>query len=196
MYFQMYSLWVFLAQDMDRRITIKNHSFILPASEVLVLNSLIDVILIPLFAKGLYPFMARIGFVMTDLRKMGIGMLCTGGALVVAGVVQIFVSKEPNVSIFWIIPQFFLVSCGEILLSVTAYEFAYTQAPKNMKGLLTACWLSTVALGNALIAIVNIVNISAKATQYFVMSAIMVLNFFLFLVIARGYKYKITEVST
>ncbi len=76
---------------------------------------------------------------------MGAGLLCTGSSLVVAGFVQLAVNKA-KISVFWIIPQFFLVSCGEILLSVTVYEFAYTQAPKSMKGLLTALWLLTVAL--------------------------------------------------
>ena len=58
---------------------------------------------------------------------MGAGIICSSGSLLVAGIVQLYVDKMTNLSILWIIPQFFLVSCGEILLSVTAYEFAYTQ---------------------------------------------------------------------
>ena len=58
-----------------------------------------------------------------------------------------------------------------------------------MKGLLAACWLLTIALGNALIALVNIASMQAKAIQYFAMSGIMVLVFGLFVFIARDYQY-------
>lgn len=34
---------------------------------------------------------------------------------------------------WWMVPQYFLVSIAEILLSVTVYELAYSQAPKSMK---------------------------------------------------------------
>ena len=58
-----------------------------------------------------------------------------------------------------------------------------------MKGLLTACWLLTIALGNMLIALINIANFDAKEIQYFVMSGCMGIVFLLFIWIARGYKY-------
>lgn len=58
---------------------------------------------------------------------MGLGLFATALSLLVAGVVQMEMNKLGTITVLWIIPQFFLVSCGEILLSVTAYEFAYTQ---------------------------------------------------------------------
>lgn len=62
-----------------------------------------------------------------------------------------------------------------------------------MKGLLTACWLMTIALGNVIIAVVSIANLKAKAIQYFVMSGIMGVVFLVFLWIAKGYQYVQTE---
>jgi dipeptide/tripeptide permease len=71
------------------------------------------------------------------LKRIGLGILCTSAALAIAGFVQLAIDHSPanSVSVAWIIPQFVAVSCGEVLLSVTAYEFAYTQAPKTMKGM-------------------------------------------------------------
>ena len=97
---------------------------------------------------------------LTSLKRIGLGILFTSGSLLVAGFVQLTVSNSPpnTISVAYIIPQFFLVSCGEVLLSVTAYEFAYTQAPKNMKGLLTALWLFTIALGNFIVVIISLMK--------------------------------------
>jgi proton-dependent oligopeptide transporter, POT family len=145
--------------------------------------------LIPLFSHIVYPLIQRCGIQVTDLRKMGAGLLCTGLSLVVAGVVQLLANNKHTISVFWIIPQFFLVSCGEILLSVTVYEFAYTQAPKSMKGLLTALWLVTVAIGNAIVALINIANLGASAIMYFVLAGLMVIVFGIFVLIARKYQY-------
>ena len=144
----MYGMWVFLASSMDRTFVFHHKTITIPATEILALNPIIDVFLIPAFAKGLYPLMARIGvrknlvFItnskapLTALKRIGLGIVFTSAAMVVSGFVQLAVSNNAanSVSILWIIPQIFLVSCGEVLLSVTAYEFAYTQAPKNMKG--------------------------------------------------------------
>ena len=44
---------------------------------------------------------------------------------------------EPNtIHIFWLLPQYFVVTVGEILFSIASLEFAYTQAPKSMKSVL------------------------------------------------------------
>lgn len=32
-----------------------------------------------------------------------------------------------DVSIFWLIPQYFIITLGEVFLSVTGLEFAYSQ---------------------------------------------------------------------
>src|SRR5262249_56293492 len=41
---------------------------------------------------------------------------------------------------------------GEVMVSITGLEFAYTQAPKKMKSTVMGFWLLTVTVGNVLVA--------------------------------------------
>ncbi|XP_076012735.1 solute carrier family 15 member 2 isoform X2 [Genypterus blacodes] len=62
--------------------------------------------------------------------------------------------KANNVHITWQIPQYVLITVGEVMFSITGLEFSYSQAPASMKSVLQACWLLTVAVGNVIVLIV------------------------------------------
>lgn len=53
----------------------------------------------------------------------------------------------PQLSIAWQLPQYVVITCGEILFSVTGLEFAYQEAPRSMKAVVQAFWLLTVTVG-------------------------------------------------
>merc|ERR1711879_186569 len=59
-----------------------------------------------------------------------------------------------DVSLLWIIPQFFVITVAEVMISITGLEFAYTQAPITLKSVLTSFWLLTVSVGNIVVIIV------------------------------------------
>ncbi|XP_067405744.1 solute carrier family 15 member 2 isoform X2 [Emydura macquarii macquarii] len=59
-----------------------------------------------------------------------------------------------NVHIAWQMPQYLLISAGEVMFSITGLAFSYSQAPVSMKSVLQAGWLLTVAFGNAFVLIV------------------------------------------
>ncbi|KAJ8352860.1 hypothetical protein SKAU_G00243360 [Synaphobranchus kaupii] len=59
-----------------------------------------------------------------------------------------------NVNIAWQIPQYVLITAGEVMFSITGLEFSYSQAPLTMKSVLQAGWLLTVAFGNVIVLIV------------------------------------------
>ena len=44
--------------------------------------------------------------------------------------------------------QYFIITIGEVMNSVTGLEFSYTQAPKSMKTVVTSLWYLTTAVGN------------------------------------------------
>ena len=80
-------------------------------------------------------------------------------------------------------------------------EFAYSQAPKNLNGVIMALFLSASGIGsyiaNFLVAVVNSDWYPEKDPNqghmeyfFFMMAGLMTLNFLLFLLIASSYKYK------
>ena len=42
-------------------------------------------------------------------------------------VLDFLLTKENSVHMLWLIPQFFIITVGEILFSITALEFSYSQ---------------------------------------------------------------------
>lgn len=66
----------------------------------------------------------------------------------------ITITPENWVHMLWLLPQYIVITMGEVMFSVTGLEFAFTQAPTSMKSLLQAAWLLTVAIGNLVVIIV------------------------------------------
>lgn len=71
-----------------------------------------------------------------------------------AGVRKIEDVAANNVHVAWQIPQYVLMTAGEVMFSITGLEFSYSQSPANMKSVLQAGWLLTVAFGNVIVLIV------------------------------------------
>lgn len=70
---------------------------------------------------------------------------------------------EPNsVHMLWQIPQYIVITAGEIMFSITGLEFSYSQAPVSMKSVLTAAFLLTTAFGNLIIVIIESAKIFDK----------------------------------
>ncbi|XP_056898475.1 solute carrier family 15 member 2 [Takifugu flavidus] len=62
--------------------------------------------------------------------------------------------KANDIHIAFQIPQYALMTAGEVMFSITGLEFSYSQAPATMKSVLQAGWLLTVAFGNVIVLIV------------------------------------------
>ncbi|XP_038133672.1 solute carrier family 15 member 2 [Cyprinodon tularosa] len=99
---------------------------------------------------------------LTECENLNLGLLDFGasytfillqesGKIVANKMVDV---RENNVHIAWQIPQYALITAGEVMFSITGLEFSYSQAPTNMKSVLQAGWLLTVAFGNVIVLIV------------------------------------------
>jgi proton-dependent oligopeptide transporter, POT family len=62
-------------------------------------------------------------------------------------------NELPN--IVWQLIAYLLLTAGEVMVSITALEFAYTQAPLKLKSLIMCLYLLAVSAGNLLTALVN-----------------------------------------
>ena len=93
-----------------------------------------------------------------------------------------------KLSVFLQVIQYFVITCAEIMFSITGLEFSYSQAPKSMKSVLQACWLLTVAIGNLIIAIIADLTIfDNQSTEFFFFSALMLVDIAVFALIAYYY---------
>lgn len=88
------------------------------------------------------------------------------------------------------IPQYFLITIGEVVFSVTGLEFSYSQAPSNMKSVLQAGWLLTVAVGNIIVLIVaGAAGLGEQWAEYVLFAALLVAVCIIFAVMAYFYTY-------
>lgn len=104
---------------------------------------------------------------------------------------KVVILKPYSISILSMIPQFVLMTAGEILFSVTGLEFSYSQAPKSMKSIIQACWLLTVAIGNLIVVIITKINLfSNPVDEIYFYCLLMFLDMIIFMIFAYNYKYK------
>uniref|UniRef100_A0A4W6E5Z8 Solute carrier family 15 member 1 n=1 Tax=Lates calcarifer TaxID=8187 RepID=A0A4W6E5Z8_LATCA len=98
---------------------------------------------------------------------------------------------RPNsIHMAWQIPQYFLITAGEVVFSVTGLEFSYSQAPSNMKSVLQAGWLLTVAVGNIIVLIVaEAATLPDQWAEYILFASLLVLVCIIFAIMAYFYTY-------
>ena len=125
------------------------------AAQMQALNPLLIMLLIPFNNIVLYPALRKLGFNPTPLRRMGWGIAFAGFAWVVAGFIQLQMDSGVQTSLadqFW---PYLLLTFGEVLVSATALEFAYSQATAAMKGVIMAFWYLTSTFGNLWVLLTN-----------------------------------------
>jgi len=162
-----------------------------------LLNSVLILMLIPLFDKIVYPFWAKCHPSVTALHKMVLGMLFTIASYISSAFVQLRVEKyQGKVSVFLQVPQYILISIGEILVSITGLEFAYTQAPTSMKAFISSFNLSMVAIGDICAGtIYTAVNWMSRPDMFFLFAFLMGVNVLIFIFFARRYHFKVFSVD-
>jgi POT family proton-dependent oligopeptide transporter len=86
---------------------------------------------------------------------MTAGIAFSGLAWVVVGSLQVAMDGGDALSIFWQILPYALLTFGEVLVSATGLEFAYSQAPASMKGVVMSFWNLTTTIGNLWVLLSN-----------------------------------------
>ncbi len=125
------------------------------AAQMQALNPLLVMLLIPFNNLVLYPLLRRLGWEPTALRRMGWGIAISGLSWIVAGALQLWLDGGQQVSLTWQALPYLLLTFGEVLVSATALEFAYSQAPHAMKGVIMAFWYLTSTFGSLWVLLTN-----------------------------------------
>jgi POT family proton-dependent oligopeptide transporter len=125
------------------------------ASQMQALNPALVMLIIPFNNIVLYPALRNMGLEPTALRRMGTGIVFAGVAWIAAGVLQLWMDGGAQVSLAWQIAPYLLLTFGEVLVSATALEFAYSQATQSMKGVIMAFWYLTSTFGSLWVLLTN-----------------------------------------
>ncbi|KAJ4837655.1 hypothetical protein Tsubulata_013866 [Turnera subulata] len=153
-YAQMITFSVEQASTMERSIG----SFQIPAGSltvffvaaILITCAVYDRVIMPLWKK----WKGKPGF--TNLQRIAIGLVLSTLGMAAAAVVEkkrLSVAKASGnaatlpLSVFLLIPQFFLVGSGEAFIYTGQLDFFITQSPKGMKTMSTGLFLTTLSLG-------------------------------------------------
>ena len=197
-------------------------NFKIPSASLSLFDTLSVIFWAPVYDRIIVPFARKFtgherGF--TQLQRMGIGLVISIISMIVAGILEVirlnYVRKHNYydleyipMSIFWQVPQYFLIGCAEVFTFIGQLEFYYDQAPDATRSLCSALSLTTNALGNylstLLVTIVNKVttrngkmgwipdNMNRGHLDYFywLLAILSLLNFLVYLWIAKWYTYK------
>ncbi|KAJ1399958.1 PTR2 family proton/oligopeptide symporter, conserved site [Sesbania bispinosa] len=153
-------------------------------------------------------------------QRMGVGLFISVLCMSAAAVVEIkrlqlareldLVDKPVTVplSVFWQMPQFFLLGASEVFTFIGQLEFFYDQSPDALRTLCSALVLLNFSLGNYLSSIILTIvtyfttrggkpgwipdNLNIGHLDYFflLLAGLSFLNFLLFIVVAKRYKQK------
>jgi POT family proton-dependent oligopeptide transporter len=156
----------------------------LEPSQLLALNPLLIMLLIPFNVAVLYKVFPRF---MTPLRRMTIGMFLVGIAFAMVAGLQAVIDEGTRLSVLWQVGPYILLTLGEVFISTTGLEFAYTQAPNSMKGTIMSFWNLTVTVGNLIVAAIAALNVFEGATMYLFYAGLIIVAGTLFGLLARRY---------
>ncbi|KAK7295373.1 hypothetical protein RJT34_18280 [Clitoria ternatea] len=213
---QMASLFVEQGNAMDTKIS----TFEIPPASMSSFDILSVAAFIFIYRRVLDPLVARTtkSKGLTELQRMGIGLVLAIMAMVSAGLVEKFRLKyaiqdcnhcevTSSLSIFWQAPQYVLVGASEVFMYVGQLEFFNGQAPDGLKSFGSALCMTSISLGNyvssLLVAIV--MKISARDDMpgwipgnlnkghldrfYFLLAALTMADLVVYIAMARWYKY-------
>jgi len=145
----------------------------------------------------------------TSLQRMGVGLFISIFAMTSAALVEKkrrdYSQPQKPISVFWLLPQFFLMGSAEVFTYVGQLEFFYDEATDGTRSISSAFFLSEVGIGSWLSsALVNIVtsatggeekgwlrnNLNTSRLDYFywILTAINAVNLLVYLLVAWRYK--------
>ncbi|RWW69890.1 hypothetical protein BHE74_00022470 [Ensete ventricosum] len=209
-YAQMTTFSVSQATTMERRI---GSSFEIPAGSLTVFFVGSILLTVPAYDRLVVPAVRRLTgnpHGLTPLQRIAVGLALSILAMCAAALTERkrLAAAVVPLSVFWLIPQFFLVGAGEAFTYIGQLDFFLRECPEGMKTMSTGLFLSTLSLGfflsSALVTIVHRVtgesgngawlpddlNKGKLYDFYWLLAALSVVNLVVFVVAARGYVYK------
>lgn len=195
------SSWILQAKSMDRHVDLRFWilqypwlNFEVLPSQLYAVNSILVLSLIPIFSKFIYPNVNRF-YKMKPLRKIAIGMFVAAASFAIIATAQEMIDAGQTPSMMWQFWAYVVLTCAEIMVSITCLEFSYTQAPPSMKSFIMGIYLLCISLGNFFTAGVNffIQNDDGSfllegASYFWFFTIMMAITALAFAIVAKFYK--------
>lgn len=187
------SAWVLQAQHMDRTV----FGFDILPSQIQAVNPVMVLSFIPIFTYFLYPALSRL-IRLTAVRKISIGLFVAVLSFLVSAYVEWRIELGESPTILWQVLGYALITAAEVMVSITALELSYTQAPRKMKSLVMGVYLLSVTLGNAFAWLFNLLiedeaggSRISGVSYYLFFSGAMLLTALAFLPVAARFKERV-----
>ncbi|KAH6772882.1 nitrate transporter 1.5 [Perilla frutescens var. frutescens] len=155
---------------------------------------------------------------LTELERMGIGLVIAVAAMVSAGGVEQLRLRHArddcpscvdssSVSIFWQVPQYVLIGASEVFMYVGQLEFFNGQAPDGLKSFGSALSMTSISLGNYVSSLIVTIVMKVSTSDdmpgwiprnlnkghldrfYYLLAALTAADLALYIVCAKWYKY-------
>ncbi|XP_068634709.1 protein NRT1/ PTR FAMILY 7.3-like [Aristolochia californica] len=211
---QMASL--FVEQGAVMKTTISN--FRIPPASMSSFDILSVATFILFYRRLLNPIISRLRKTgLTELERMGVGLLIAIMAMIAAGVVEFYRLRYVNsdcascessssLSILWQIPQYVLIGASEVFMYVGQLEFFNDQAPDGLKSFGSALCMTSISLGNYVssLLVAVVMDITTKDDRagwiprnlnkghmdrfYFLLAALTTVDFIIYLACAKWYQ--------
>ncbi|KAF8412545.1 hypothetical protein HHK36_000513 [Tetracentron sinense] len=214
---QMASL--FVEQGAAMKTTISN--FRIPPASMSSFDIISVAVFIFFYRRILNPLVGRLRKTnpkgLTELQRMGIGLIIAIIAMISAGTVESYRLKyakkdcthcegSSSLSIFWQIPQYVFIGASEVFMYVGQLEFFNGQTPDGLKSFGSALWMTSISLGNYVssLLVTMVMKISTKGHMpgwipgnlnkghldrfYFFLAILTSLDFVVYMACAKWYK--------
>ena len=190
LYDQSSSRWILQAQKMDRVV----FGIEIDPSQTHAANPILVLLFIPLFTSLIYPAIDRV-FKLTPLRKMGIGFFGMVFTFLISAWIEVLIGRGERPHIYWQLLAYIVLTASEVCLYLTMLEFAYTQAPKQLKSVIMGLSFLCISLGNQITALINLairkLNLEQTLTgptYYLMFAGMMLVASIAFVFVALRYK--------
>jgi POT family proton-dependent oligopeptide transporter len=182
---QVNSTWVLQGKSMTPY-------YVLDGETMQSAGSVLVMIWVPILTLWVYPWLERRGILPTPLRRMSAGMVLGAVSFVICGFIQSRMDRGATLSVAWQLIPYIVLEAGEVMLSATALEFAFSQSPERMKSIVMSFWLMTMAGGHFLVAVFTNLNSNYVhahgAVEFYFYAALMVVVAAAFIFLATRYR--------
>lgn len=178
------SRWVFQAAKMNGDIG----WLVIKPDQMIIFNPILALLFFPICECLFYPLLAKVG-IKTVLQRMIFGGILGAIAVGLSTVIEIKIQNS-FLSVMWLIPQYFFMALSENFLYVANLNFAYNEAPKEMKSVMTAFVFVTIAGGNLIIVLITGLKVfSSQIYEFLFFASLMFLDMIFFGFLAARYNY-------